>query len=334
MNDELKVPAIDLVSTFPLNTNDKEVIIQLNLLYPTLISALNEESVYGLVRNYFFNSITRNINIDSFLLHIKSYGISSEDKVLRQRAIELFVYLAKKCPQLLDESRYGMQIVDILEVLIENIAEFGDAVTQLTQTHPSIHRLSRQLPFNLKTKYDDFLLEKNIGISTNLPNAYEKLDAAIAATINNPNINSIQRHEYSYGIVPNRIINELMPTSNWKSKVGAIEELEEIVINNKVHSALEPYASSFIQYLTSLLHDNNYKIIVTCLQIINRLLKSYTLTPHSVQPLISELVEKLGDNKVIIRHLAIAGLRLLGGVLNSVSLLSKVLNYKIGRAHV
>ena len=326
-NNELRVVAINLVSTFALNSNDKEVIAQLGTLYPILIPALNESNVflYGAIRNYLFNSITKNISIDSFLLHIKTYGISSENKILKQRTTELFVYLVKNCPQLLDESRYGMQIVDILGLLIKDLDELGDSVTQLTQTHPSIYRLSRQLPFDLKKRYDDFLLERNIIINTNLSNDYEELDAEITATI--PNINSIQKLQYSYGIVPNRIINELLLTSNWKNRVGAIEELEEILMNSKAHSALEPYVPSFIQYLISLLNDNNYKIVITCLKIINRLLKSYTLTSHSVQPLVPELIEKLGDNKVNIRQLAMVGLRLLGGILDPLSLLNKALNY-------
>eukprot|EP00826_Nyctotherus_ovalis_P021401 TRINITY_DN16902_c0_g1_i1.p1 TRINITY_DN16902_c0_g1~~TRINITY_DN16902_c0_g1_i1.p1 ORF type:complete len:191 (-),score=53.64 TRINITY_DN16902_c0_g1_i1:1-573(-) len=101
--DELKVPAIDLVTIFVQTSSDPDIIAQLNTLYPLLISALKETDVLLLnsLRTCLFNCITKAISIDSFLLSIKNDGICSEDRAVREKASELLVYLAKECPQLL-----------------------------------------------------------------------------------------------------------------------------------------------------------------------------------------------------------------------------------------
>lgn len=324
--DELKVSAIDLVTIFVQTSNDPDIIAQLSTLYPFLISALRETDVLVLnsLRTCLFNCITKSISIDSFLLAIKNDGVCSEDKAVRKKASELLIYLAKECPQFLSKPKHGTQVVDILEVFLGNLEEFGSAVVLFTQSHPSVHRFSSQLPFGLKRRYDSLLLEKNILIDTNYPNAYEELDAAIEATIDKSQ-HIRRKSEYSYGVVPNRLMADLLPTSNWKKRVGAIEELEELLAHH--NPALQPHTPAFIQYLVTLLNDPNYRVVVTCLQIINRVLKTCHCSPSAVLPLVAGLVEKVGDNKVTIRQLAIAGLRLVGGIVDPVALLNEVLEY-------
>ncbi len=72
-----------------------------------------------------------------------------------------------------------------------------------------------------------------------------------------------------------------------------------------IEERVNPHLSGFFSFLVQLLNDQNFKISLTSLHIIQQVLKmGGTNLKANVHHLIPGLVEKLGDNKIVIRQSA------------------------------
>lgn len=107
-----------------------------------------------------------------------------------------------------------------------------------------------------------------------------------------------------YGIFPLKTVNELLEDKDWQTRSNAIEELEKLTedIENKASDFL-PHLSDFLKLMTRLLMDSNFKICLTTLNILSRLLvfRELRMKPHA-ELLYPKLLEKLGDSKIAIRQ--------------------------------
>jgi hypothetical protein len=105
-----------------------------------------------------------------------------------------------------------------------------------------------------------------------------------------------------YGFVSPSLCEELAD-ANWQVRAMAIEQLHSVVGNLQDYSVLISHLSSFMGFLLSLLDDPNFKISLTTLQIIGILVDRVGshLKPY-LQVFVPNLVEKLGDNKIVIRQ--------------------------------
>lgn len=331
---EASIPAIEFLTTLVATNKDPEVYTQVSAIYPILVSTLSSSNTRLIesANSCLCSSVGNSIGLDSFLVALQADGLSSNSAVGRRNSGALLVALAKRCPQLVDEARYGSQLLRILEELVKRPNEFSAALGQLTQTHPAVYKLSRKLRAPFKTSYDSLLARENIQIDESDPSAYKEMDDALTAEISKKFTfaqNFELRSETRFGAVPERLLRDLESAANWKQRAGAIEELLEIVASSCAYTPLRPHIVPLTNFLVTLLPDPNYKVAVTTLQIINKLLQQYQdfYTGEGVETLIPGLVDKLGDNKVMIRQLAIAGLRKVGRIVEIELLLAKVLPY-------
>eukprot|EP00826_Nyctotherus_ovalis_P024771 TRINITY_DN1911_c0_g1_i2.p1 TRINITY_DN1911_c0_g1~~TRINITY_DN1911_c0_g1_i2.p1 ORF type:complete len:620 (-),score=128.12 TRINITY_DN1911_c0_g1_i2:2094-3953(-) len=331
---EASIPTIEFLTTLITTNKDPEVYTRMPTIYPVLVSTLSSSNnrLIESTNSCLCGSVCNSIGLDSFLVAIQADGLSCDNAVGRKNSGELLVALAKKCPQLIDEAKYGSQLVRILEELVKRPNEFSGILGQLTQTHPAVYKLSRKLYAPFKAAYNSLLVKENIQINESDPSAYKEMDDALTAEISKKFTfaqNFEARPETRYGAVPERLLRDLEAVSNWKQRAGAIEELLEIVVSPSSYTLLRPHIVPLMNYLVTLLADPNYKVAVTTLQIINKLLQQYQefYTGEGVEALIPGLVDKLGDNKVMIRQLAIAGLRKVGKIMEIELLLSVVLPY-------
>jgi len=332
--NETTIPTIDFITTLVMSSKDPEVYAQVPAIYSMLISSLGlvDSVLLESINNCFCACVYNSIGLDVVLSSIQIDGLSSDDSVTRKRSAELLLNLAKRYPQLVDDSKYGYQLIHILEDLIKRPNEFSEILGRLTQTHPTIYKVSKRLHASFKTAYNDILNKRNIQINESDPNVYKEIDDAITAEISKKFTfaeNFEIKGELKYGVIPERLLKDLQSMSNWKQRAGAIEELEEIIANQKSYTPLRPHIGFFMQYLVTLLSDTNYKVAVTTLQIINKLLKECLefFSSESVDSLVPELIDKLGDNKVMIRQLAIFALRLVGKIVGEDRLINRVLPY-------
>lgn len=329
------IPAIEFITTLVVTTKDPEVYAQIPDIYPLLISSLESTNslLVAAINSCIYGCIHNNIGLESFLSSIQGDGLSSDNSITRSNSGELLTVLAKRCPQLIDDSKYASQLIRVLEDLIKRSSEFSVALTQLTQTHPGIYRLSKRLHASFKKEYMNFLAKENIKVDESDPKIYKEIDDAITAEISKKFTFAenfeMKTEGFRYGVVPERLITDLGANSNWKQRAGAIEELEETINNLKSSNQLKPYISPFIQYLVTLLNDPNYKVAITTLQILNKLLKTYLelIKPETVDAVILGLIEKFGDNKVMIRQLAVTALRFIGKIADPINLINTILPY-------
>jgi len=345
---ELSTAILLLISSISSKTKDQDVILQLPSLYSDLISVFNSTatSLIVLSKECLCSAIQKTMKPEQFLSTINRDGICSENPLVRRNAVDCLIEITKKCPFVMDDSKFGGIILKILEGMLGNSKELHEEIIKFIQTHPSVNRVSKKLSPELKAIYDELLHVKNVMFNENTAEDYKEIDDAITAeitkkfepkqTANFPALSSLLPDMHPKpktgalnSIIPDRILKDLDPNANWKQRACAIEELEEIIADDKSCANLEPVMPLFLQYLVGLLNDPNYKVAVTTLQIINKLLVTFTgvHTPDSVEPLIPGLVEKLGDNKVMIRQLAIMGLRLLSRIIEPIPILSKLLTF-------
>eukprot|EP00163_Fabomonas_tropica_P001966 TRINITY_DN1145_c1_g1_i2.p1 TRINITY_DN1145_c1_g1~~TRINITY_DN1145_c1_g1_i2.p1 ORF type:complete len:1334 (-),score=342.97 TRINITY_DN1145_c1_g1_i2:21-4022(-) len=106
-----------------------------------------------------------------------------------------------------------------------------------------------------------------------------------------------------FGFIPNDMIDLLKDDSNWKVRAQAIEELQYIVFRLEDSQPLLPHLQPLMIFLTNMLDDPNFKISLTTLQIIGDLIGKVGMAVRPVtQTVLSALIEKLGDNKIVIRQ--------------------------------
>lgn len=315
-SEQLATATVLLIADIALANKDPIVYMYLSTFSPTLVSALSTESlplvsaIAGCMRAF----VAKEIKLELLLGAVQRDGVCSKNPLVRSRAVELLADLLKAHPRLFEDSKYEPQALKIVEEIIRR-RELRGQLQQLVDAVPSVDKLVKKLPLELQTNYN---------IVVNRKANEDVYDFAANEDIKELTLREVETCEY--GIVPTRIIKDLHPSSNWKRRAGAIEELEEMMGTEKNCQMLEPYASSFLLYLVKLLDDPNYKIVVVTLQIINKLLQSQR-SADSVQPLIPALVEKFGDTKAVTRQLAVNALRLIGKVVEPSHIVSFVIPY-------
>jgi hypothetical protein len=301
---KLALPAVDVLTALITISKDSNINHFIHLSYPILVSALksSEAVLVKALCNCILCCFKKTSDFSTFFTAIQDCALDSGNSNLRRNSMAVLISIAKSYPQLFDDSRYTLQLLPIIENAIKYKSELGTSLIQLAQLQPSINKLSKMLSLELKIEYDE-LMQTN--------------DNSMVGRL-------------KYGVVPERIVRNLEPTANWKQRAGAIEELEEIISKEGNKSMLEPTA--FLEFLIKLLSDPNYKVAVTTLQIIKRLLETYTVihTSNNVQALIPGLIEKLGDNKVMIRELSTLSLRLISEIADPILLLTKLLPHLSG----
>eukprot|EP01135_Chromosphaera_perkinsii_P001920 Nk52_evm69s212 gene=Nk52_evmTU69s212 len=105
------------------------------------------------------------------------------------------------------------------------------------------------------------------------------------------------------GILPSGLLSQLRDTTDWKARSLAVEKLQKIV--NKLEDVrnVKKYVKGLLDLLGALLDDANFKIILTALQVIGDLVSKIGITvkPH-LNFIVPKLVQKFGDNKMVIRQ--------------------------------
>jgi hypothetical protein len=97
------------------------------------------------------------------------------------------------------------------------------------------------------------------------------------------------------------MMRRLEEVSNWRARVSAIQELETIVNRLTDFSFLAPYSNELTAFLNSLLDDGNFKITLSTLELINKVMQHIQM---NLGTLLGNLLNKLGDNKIAIRQSA------------------------------
>ena len=110
--------------------------------------------------------------------------------------------------------------------------------------------------------------------------------------------------KFEFGVIPSHIL-ERLKENNFRDRAQAVEELKCVLkdMNDTNVQKMSPHVLSFINYLTSLLDDSNFKITTVTLEILGLLVKRQgpSITAH-LKALVGALSKRMGDNKIVIRQ--------------------------------
>jgi hypothetical protein len=108
-----------------------------------------------------------------------------------------------------------------------------------------------------------------------------------------------------FGLIPMSIFYMLEDQNNWKSRAEAMEEIENLFFRITDLQRIEPHISVFCKYLLCLVDDKNFKISLSSLNLLNRILSLDGISRClDLKPCINLVLSKLGDNKIAIRQAA------------------------------
>jgi hypothetical protein len=271
---DIVIESIDLLSLL-FSSSDSDIEMYATKLQPALIPLLVSDNfaVRAAAIGSELKFLKKFRNTEAVLAAIRNFGVESSYENERKNSGDVLAKLARENEIILNDSRNKVEIQKILQSLISHVKSdssesvkqsFSSALAQLTQICPSVYRISRELPSNLRSAYDDVLNKEHVTV--NISNDYKGIDNAITAEISKTFDTAKQ---LEFGIIPSRLVSELSPTVNWKQRAGAIEELEEIIRKDNSIGVIEPHLPSFYKFLVGLLNDTNYKVTVTTLQIIS-----------------------------------------------------------------
>ena len=108
-----------------------------------------------------------------------------------------------------------------------------------------------------------------------------------------------------FGFIPQNILCMLEDQINWKNRAEAMEEIENLFFRITDLQRIEPHISVFCKYLLCLVDDKNFKISLSSLNLLNRILSLDGISRClDLKPCINLVLSKLGDNKIAIRQSA------------------------------
>lgn len=133
-------------------------------------------------------------------------------------------------------------------------------------------------------------------------------------------------NEKVWGVIPQAVADALNKNNDWKSRTKAIEEVE-IAVTKELENPFDDfhlYITDICKKMIKMVSDSNFKISLTSLLIIQKVAAKYAseLIPilgHVIQ----QLVQKLDDNKLVIRH---AILRIINNLVKQLDCSERVVN--------
>jgi len=143
-----------------------------------------------------------------------------------------------------------------------------------------------------------------------LRTAYEQPDGTevgASSDIDNPN----HPGALEFGFVNARLMSALREVGNWQVRAQAIAELQTLfaTLSADMFPRIEPHLAAFTDLLTTFLEDANFKISLTSLQMLSDLLDRFAEQirsgPDSERvflAIVPRLMDKFGDNKIVIRQ--------------------------------
>ena len=108
-----------------------------------------------------------------------------------------------------------------------------------------------------------------------------------------------------FGFIPTTLMQQLEDQENWRLRVNAVQELENIVMSMENFNDVMPYMAVLIRFLNKLLEDNNFKVSISTLNIIKEVICIQGAAQQSnITQILPICIKKLGDNKIAVRQCA------------------------------
>ena len=131
-----------------------------------------------------------------------------------------------------------------------------------------------------------------------------------------------------FGFIPINVLNQLRDTGNWKVRAAGIEELQRLVTGLTNVGPAVPHLPALMEFCAGLLSDQNFKISLTTIHILGIMVEKFGASMQSaVESILPPLIEKLADNKIVVRQGIMKFMNGLISVVNPDPVLTTLLAY-------
>ena len=215
-------------------------------------------------------------------------GLENDDWRVRQESVQSL------CGLLRTATPDNLDALPIIGALLDRLRDPSTVVVQAAEE--AIFALS-----NLMGEEEVQEAVKSLGMSRQQLFAEHK--ETIMQSLMNFTITPASDTLLQYGFIPINLLNQLRDAKNWKVRAAGIEELQRVVSSLSNVAPAVPHLPSFMELCAVLLADQNFKISLTTLQILNLVVGKFGASLEAALPnILSPLVAKLGDNKIVVKQ--------------------------------
>ncbi|CAG9331155.1 unnamed protein product [Blepharisma stoltei] len=283
MSTDIQKHALNIVNSI-INDFGPDLEIHFNQLIPKFLSLLhyqeNKEDAFLALKSY----INLSYNIEYVIGILIKEELQSGSWSIRKEALRNLVVLMDLETDIWSNPNLIAKIIEAVVRLYED--PFQDVSDEALSTSKELLEKITCLEKALKrlSPYIRKSFEKHIGNIPGIPK-------------NNPNL--------VFGFIPKDLMSKFSIDENWRVKVSAVEELESLVSSISISDDILHHFSDFLVFLSQLLKESNFKVVISALSIVEMLCKkSIICTKEHIDVIVPLCIEKLGDNKIAIRQMA------------------------------
>lgn len=130
-----------------------------------------------------------------------------------------------------------------------------------------------------------------------------------------------------FGFLPSRLLPRLLDKENWKDRISALSEAQTCLKALDSLQTVLPHAHKLLALVDEWIQDKNLKICTSGVEILEYLLTYIGLSLHAdLVPVAAQCIQRLGDNKIVVRQACFRCLRKLLKELRLAKLLPSLLD--------
>ena len=137
------------------------------------------------------------------------------------------------------------------------------------------------------------------------PKSFSYQSSSLAAVSSSLLLSHLESNKNNlvFGFIPPSIMQQLEDSDNWRMRVSAVQELENIVMSLDSYSEIMPYLAVLLRFLNKLLDDSNFKVSTCALNILKEIISQPGVAQQSnITQVLPVCLKKLGDNKIAVRQ--------------------------------
>ena len=260
--------------------------ISFSHVLPSLIKAMGNGNpeVRSRIRDLLKEYLAKTKRYPVIVTMLITHGIESADWRIRRESCA-FIF------EIMDKDSGGMDLTKVVSSLVSRLQDVSSSV--LEQGKKALEKIKiligvegmeqivHDLPITLQKLYKD----------------YEGLQSSKKVERKIPKVEDL-----AYGLAPKRYFDLVESDDDWKGRSQAIEIIYNQTLTARKENVL-PSVSELLEFLQTLIYDDNFKISLTSLRILNKVMD--ILGEHIngyTELIVKMLVPKYADNKFVLRQ--------------------------------
>ena len=265
----------------------------LSIILPTLVESIGDtkppirKSSLQVLKDLLVHTDSVGLVVETFLRS----GLENEDERVRE-------YSVQALPSIVECARNAAGMVDtpsVVDALVSRLRDPSMVVVQAAEE--SIFALQAQMGEDaVQAAVKRMGQQKQALFAEHQKNIMKNSGSNFMIT---PAADTLLQ----FGFVPINALNQLRDAGNYKIRLSGIEELDRLVSGLTNVSPVVPHLPALMDFLAGLLTDQNFKISLTSIHILGAMVEKFgaSLEP-ALANIFPPLVDKLGDNKIVVRQ--------------------------------